>query len=334
MHTFEEQLQRSHERFVNAVWPELKDRWFRGGELLPVQMEPGETMRSLDANAGLDFLVKEPEGNLIGISARVQEVGPYDNFTIGITELERRRAAMQRLGAVRPQSFVQAYVTRDGRFQYAVRALADDIVRYIDSHPTGVWHKQNYDRDVPFIVVWASALEYSEECQALARWGNADAIVNVGASRVRVKNADWLNVCWTCPTCSLLSTGYERSRDATAAGMELAAWALTVDRAAGYSLHVCHDKDGAATLAAELDEVLRRWPHFVPEHAFLRRATEWATDWKGRDTSLGERIEGLFFGIWETGEDREGDAYLTSRMLFRCTTCGSSLALPGSTAAG
>jgi hypothetical protein len=306
-------MELSDRRFVNVVWPEIGGLWFPGAKLRPVQTEDSETLRVLDAVGGVDYVL-DWGNTLANLAVRVLSVGPFDSFTLGETELARRRRAIL-LRNTGPDYVVQAYVGKDETFQYVLCAPLEDVVNCADERPGP--ELRNRTTGAPFTVVWGGDL--GERSHLLRRMGHPDALIKAEprGPAVPLSGADWLGAEWICRMCGARSSSYTREVNAAMAAIELAAWLLEAERLrAPGGQRVPAGTRGELT--AELALVLRRWPDHAPELGIVRAIAAQAYEWADRHAPPGDRVWHLWMaGLAAAPEELRG---VHAR---RCWCCGS-----------
>lgn len=137
-------LKKSVKIFASVVWPRI--RWsLGGGEYVSVERRDSPLCNLLDVAAGIDgFQVHD--GQVYGISSRVQYGKSYDTFTIRsyrpggvMTELNKRLRSI-RSGSLYPYWTIQAYVDGDKLLSFCAArttelyaVLGDKCVRTLTS---------------------------------------------------------------------------------------------------------------------------------------------------------------------------------------------------------
>lgn len=117
--TFEFDLSNSRRAFENLVWGAVRNEWFDGAELEPVEEENDSLKEAMDQIAGIDYWTVGD--TMQSIASRVQNVesvdGCYNSYTVRTargksrnTEFQKRLEAARSEGA-NPDWAVQAYVS-------------------------------------------------------------------------------------------------------------------------------------------------------------------------------------------------------------------------------
>jgi hypothetical protein len=252
---------------------------------------------------------------LANLAVCVLTVGPFDSFTLGKTELARRRRALL-LRNTGPNYVVQAYVGKDETFRYVLCAPLEDVVNCADERSGP--ELRNRTTGASFTVVWGGDL--GERSQLLRRMGHPDALVKTGprGSAVPLSGADWLGAEWRCRLCGRRSSSDTREWHAQMAADELAAWLLVGERFRAPDGHV--PAEAAIELAGDLTLVLRRWPDYAPRNATARAIAAQAYKWAGRYASLGDRVWHLWMaGLAPAPAEQAGQGVHA----HRCWCCGS-----------
>jgi len=163
---WQENMRISDADFQREVLPHAS--WsLPAGEIVSVQLEglgdqggATSTAGVLDRDAGIDYIIRGPNG-VASMAARVSYSSPaYLTFTVGELELEKRRRELQLGDVLGPTYTVQGTITERGTGTFvcgAVTATAD-LVAFIDEHPDLVQTRRNATTGRPFHVVWIEDL--------------------------------------------------------------------------------------------------------------------------------------------------------------------------------
>lgn len=141
-------LSESARRFSNIVYPKIKEKWFGGAELAPVEVVSQEDFADkLDELAGIDYWVIDTDNGMRGIASRVQNQSDWSTFTVrherpsGVdTELQKRKKAIDE-GYLYPYWTIQAYTPRD-RFENVARCQTQALIDYIRLGTKGKHYKE------------------------------------------------------------------------------------------------------------------------------------------------------------------------------------------------
>jgi len=160
---WQKDLSLSARRFTKVVYPEIRDCWFDGAAVAPVEsVSKKQFADELDQLAGVDYWVVKSEHGMRGLASRVQTHRDWSTFTVrhsrpsGVdTELQKRRESINE-GYLYPYWTLQAYVP-NGSLENVARCQTEDLIEYID---TGKRGEHYTDRSSPsgeqfFTVHWA-----------------------------------------------------------------------------------------------------------------------------------------------------------------------------------
>lgn len=135
----------------------IKDKIFKGADFRCIEKSKNELLLWFDKFAGIDYIVKNKEGQMFGIAARIQFGKNWETFTIRYqrktgskTEFEKRKEAISK-GFFYPLFTMQAYFDRSGKNLIAA-CLVSTVALYdfIEKNPGKV---QKRESDNIFLVV-------------------------------------------------------------------------------------------------------------------------------------------------------------------------------------
>jgi len=139
MRNWNSDLKKSNRLFVDIVYPEIEDIFFKHGGLIPVESETSnEVSEILDRRAGIDFWYVSLESNdMYGIANRVQWDGnKWNTFTVrkerstgSKTEFEKRKNQVNR-NVLYPKYTLQSYV-EEGKLLSSAIVNTSDLIEYV-----------------------------------------------------------------------------------------------------------------------------------------------------------------------------------------------------------
>lgn len=156
-------IRNSRNAFVNLVWPAIRDKWFDGAELEPVEGEADSLKYSMDTKAGIDYW--SVGDGLVSIASRVQNRAiDYGTFTVRAdrnngtdTELQKRTRENSN-DELSPTWMVQAYIdapwrehddlgkvwiVESGEVLNAARAKQSDVISWVNNGTLGTHYGEN-----------------------------------------------------------------------------------------------------------------------------------------------------------------------------------------------
>lgn len=168
MEAWEQNLRIASYDFQREVLPNMSAS-LPSGTFVSVEMEGVLSQTSttgtaavLDQDAGIDYLIRNPESGVTTVAARVsyRTSPPCASFTIGERELEKRRREHETEEGIGPYFTVQGTVSQrqTGTFVCGAVIATWDLISFVDNFPDLVGHRTKATTGRPFNVVWASDL--------------------------------------------------------------------------------------------------------------------------------------------------------------------------------
>jgi len=166
---WEKDLSKSSADFKELVWPEIKDTWFDGAKIIPVEAVTNDKMKDrLDQYAGIDMWELNENSGMRGIASRVQWTDrPWNSFTIRkeratgtMTEYEKRRKAIfGDRGYLYPEITIQAYINESRTKLLSVGGIKTKFLfQYVENNDVPT-RKVDHDGKAIFYYVHWDKLE-------------------------------------------------------------------------------------------------------------------------------------------------------------------------------
>ena len=130
-------------RDTNPALDIIKDLFFKDSELISIEESGNETLIWFDRYAGIDWVGKNLDNQIIGVAVRIQWDINYRTFTIRSkrhtgtkTELEKRKEAIRK-GYIYPTYTLQAYFKKTNPPELLSACMVETkaLYRFIKKYP-------------------------------------------------------------------------------------------------------------------------------------------------------------------------------------------------------
>ena len=142
----------------------IKSNIFKGCHVANLEQSTDETLLMLDQYSGIDYIIKKPDNNMLGVAARIQWGNNWETFTIRKsrhtgtkTEYEKRKDAIKQ-GYFYPALTMQAYFTKDIKHLGSAIIKTKKLYDFIDWNPEKV-HQRKSD-NIFIYVNWGDLIDY------------------------------------------------------------------------------------------------------------------------------------------------------------------------------
>lgn len=165
--TIEAAISRSNKVVCDLVWPTIKPLVcdllaVPDLEIIAAETEGSSMAQTLDMNAGVDILLRDPRRQAVWtVATRVQYSGDYQSFTIrsrtgwgnSRTELLKRAEAIAS-DSTYPQLTLQAYTAGGSRLLSAAIIATRSLYNYV-GHPEAYTRTNHVDGSQFLIIDWS-----------------------------------------------------------------------------------------------------------------------------------------------------------------------------------